>query len=55
MLANCQMTIALPLESKFSFLSLDSVEKTSFIMASELWEENLSALLSLVKNNYNYS
>ena len=35
---------------KFShFLSLDSVEKTSFIMGSELWEENFSALLSLVK------
>ena len=38
------------LGSKFSqFLSLDSVEKTSFIMGSELWEENFSALLSLVK------
>ena len=36
--------------SKFSqFLSLDSVEKTSFIMGNELWEENFSALLSLVK------
>ena len=35
---------------KFSqFLSLDSVKKTSFILGSELWEENFSALLSLVK------
>ena len=30
-------------------LKLDSVEKTSFIMGSELWKENFSALLSLVK------
>ena len=38
------------LGSKFSqFLSLDSAEKTSFIMGSELWEENFSVLLSLVK------
>ena len=31
------------------FLSSDSVEKTSFILGSELWEKNFSALLSLVK------
>ena len=38
------------LGSKFSqFLSLDSVERTSFIMGSELWEENFSTLFSLVK------
>ena len=38
------------LGSKFSqFLSSDSVEKTSFILGSELWEKNFSALLSLVK------
>ena len=38
------------LGSKFSqFLCLGSVEKTSFILGSELWEENFSALLSLVK------
>ena len=38
------------LGSQFSqFLCLDSVEKTSFILDSELWEENFSALLSLVK------
>ena len=40
---------------KFSqFISLDSVGKTSFVVGSELWEENFSALLSLVKR-YNYS
>ena len=32
------------------FLFLNSVEKTCFIMGSELWEENFSALLSLVKS-----
>ena len=31
------------------FISLDSVGKTSFVLGSELWEENFSALLSLVK------
>ena len=36
------------LGSKFSqFFSLDSVGKTSFVLGSELWEENFSALLSL--------
>ena len=38
------------LASKYSqFLSLSSVEKTSFVMGSELWEENFNSLLSLVK------
>ena len=34
---------------KFSrFIFLDSVGKTSFVLGSELWKENFSALLSLV-------
>ena len=38
------------LGSKFSqFLSLNSVEKTSFVLGSELWEEDFFSLLDLVK------
>ena len=38
------------LGTKFSqFLSLDSVEIVTLLMGRELWEENFSALLSLVK------
>ena len=36
--------------SKYShFLSLNSIEKTSFVLGSELWEENFYSLLTLVK------
>ena len=36
---------------KFSeFLSLNSAEKTSFVLGSELWEDNFHSLLSLVKS-----
>ena len=38
------------LGSKYShFLSLNSIEKTSFVLGSELWEENFYSLLTLVK------
>ena len=38
------------LGSKYSqFLSLNSVEKTTFVLGSELWEEDFYSLLSLVK------
>ena len=38
------------LGSKYSkFLALNSVEKTSFVMGSELWDEHFYSLLSLVK------
>ena len=30
-------------------MSLNSVEKTSFVLGSELWEENFYSLLNLVK------
>ena len=32
------------------FLSLNSAEKTSFVLGSELWEDNFHSLLSLVKS-----
>ena len=36
--------------SKYSeFLSCNSLEKTSFVLGSELWEEKFDALLALVK------
>ena len=38
------------LGSEYSkFLSFNSLDKTSFVMGSELWEENFDALLTLVK------
>ena len=31
------------------FEALNSVEKTSYVLGSELWEQNLKSLLRLVK------
>ena len=47
---NFMEELSLLIGSKYSeFVSFNSLEKTSFVMGSELWEKNCDALLSLVK------